>query len=60
MVMSERLEKIGTTELIKVKSHARELYLPLRAELIHCFGLKKGDILKVKIEGKILTPGGST
>lgn len=57
--MKKRIEKIGTTELITVKSHARELYLPLRAEITGVFGIKKGDLLKVKIEGRVIQGGES-
>lgn len=55
--MSKKVDKIGSTEYITVKSHARELYLPLRAEIRQIFGIKKGDLLKVKLEG-IVKKGG--
>ena len=41
-------EKIGTSEWITVKSHARTLYLPLAADLVSVFTLKKGDRVLVK------------
>jgi len=43
-------DKIGTSEWIRIRSHAGRLYLPLGADLIRAFGLKRGDLLKVKIE----------
>ena len=54
MVNMERVERIGTVEYITVKSHARELYLPLDRDLARAHGLKKGDLLKVKIEGRVV------
>ena len=54
MVMASNLKKIGTVEIITVKTHARELYLPLNRDLTDCFGIKKGDRLRIKIEGKII------
>jgi len=57
MVNVEKVEKIGTVEYITVKSHARELYLPLDRDLTRAHGLKKGDLLKVRIEGKVLEEG---
>lgn len=47
------IQKIGTVEFITVKKHARELYLPLKRDLVKALGLDKGDVLKVKIEGRI-------
>ena len=47
------IQKIGTVEYITVKKHARELYLPLKRDLVKALGLDKGDVLKVKIEGRI-------
>ena len=43
-------EKIGTSEWVTIRSHARALYLPLDGDLVRAFSLKKGDLLKVKIE----------
>lgn len=52
------LDKIGTVEILTVRHHARRYYLPLRQDFITAFGLKKGDQLRVKIEGRVITPGG--
>ena len=49
MTLSGR-ERIGTSEWVTIRSHARALYLPLDGDLVRAFGLKKGDLLKVKIE----------
>lgn len=43
------VEKIGTVELATIRTHARALYFPLDATLVRTYGLKKGDVLKVKI-----------
>lgn len=50
MVSRMGTDKIGTSEWIRIRSHAGRLYLPLGADLIRAFGLKRGDLLKVKIE----------
>lgn len=42
-------EKIGTVEVATIRSHARALYIPLDPTLVKTYGLKKGDVLKVKI-----------
>jgi len=55
--MNRRVEKIGTVEMITVKSHARELYLPLDRDTCSAFGIHKGDLLKVKLIEKV-TEGG--
>lgn len=47
------MEKIGTVELITVRTHAKQLYLPLDRDLVRAFDIKKGDLLRVKIEGRI-------
>jgi len=52
--MKKQIERIGTTDYITVKKHARELYLPLRADITSVFDIKKGDVLKVKIEGRVV------
>lgn len=52
------IEKIGTVEILAVRRHARRYYLPLSTDLIETYGLKIGDRLKVKIEGRIQKPGG--
>ena len=41
-------EKIGTSEWITIRSHARQLYLPLAADLVSVFDLRTGDKLHVK------------
>ena len=51
------MEKIGTTEFITVKTHARQLYLPLKKDLLDAFDIRKGDLLKVKIEGRVKREG---
>lgn len=58
--MAKRLEKIGITEYLTVKTHARELYLPLKADITSVFDIRKGDILRIKIEGKVIKEGGET
>ncbi|MBA7483232.1 hypothetical protein ES707_18743 [subsurface metagenome] len=52
------LEKIGTVEILLVRSHARRYYLPLDKDLVDAYGLKIGDRLRVKIEGRIKEAGG--
>lgn len=52
------IEKIGTVEILPVRRHARRYYLPLDKDLVDAFGLKVGDRLKVKIEGRFKAPGG--
>ena len=52
------IEKIGTVEFIEVKKHARQLYLPLKADVVTAFDIQKGDLLKVKIEGRVKREGG--
>jgi len=47
---TQRIEKIGTTEIIRVSRLGSGLYLRLDADLVAAFGLKKGDRLRVKIE----------
>lgn len=54
MVMKKGIEKIGVTEFLTVKTHARQLYLPLRADITSVFEIHKGDTLKVKIEGRVI------
>jgi len=41
-------EKMGTSEWITIRSHARQLYLPLAADLVSVFDLKTGDQVHVK------------
>jgi len=56
--MSKKFEKFGITEFVTVKTHARELYLPLKAAVSNLFDIKKGDILRIKIEGRVIKEGG--
>jgi hypothetical protein len=54
-------EKIGTSEWITIRSHARQLYLPLAADLTSVFDLKIGDRVHVKfVEIKRKEKGGSS
>ena len=46
-------KRIGTVELLKVKSSGRSLYVRLSAELIETFDVKKGDVLKVEFKSLI-------
>ena len=48
-----KAHRIGTVEMFKVKSSGRRLYLNLKAELVECFGIQKGDVLKVEIKERI-------
>jgi len=43
-------EKIGTSEWVRLRAHGGYLYLPLSMDLIRAFRLKKGDLLKIRIE----------
>ena len=52
------VEKIGTVEFITVKKHARQLYLPLKADIVDAFDIQKGDLLKVEIKGRVKREGG--
>lgn len=57
----KEIEKIGTSEWIVIRSHARQLYLSLKADLVSVFDLKTGDRLHVKfVEIKRAEKGGST
>jgi len=47
------VQKIGTVEMLKVKSSGRRLYLNLYADLIAAFGIKAGDLLRVEIKEKV-------
>ena len=44
------VHRIGTVELLKVKSSGRRLYVNLSAELLEAFGIEAGDLLKVEIK----------
>lgn len=50
------LEKIGTIEILSVRRSGSRFYLPLKRDLIDVYGLKLGDRLRVKIEGKFKAP----
>lgn len=52
------LDKIGTVEILSVRHSGRRYYLPLKQDFITAFGLKTGDRLRVKIEGRIKEAGG--
>lgn len=43
------IEKIGTVEIVMIRSHARALYIPIPGDVVTAYELKKGDLLKVKI-----------
>ncbi len=47
--------KIGTVETLKVRKTGRRFYVNLDAYTVEAFGIKTGDILKVKIEEGIRT-----
>ena len=42
--------KIGTVETLRVNSTGRRLYVNLSRDLIACYGIRPGDILKVEIK----------
>lgn len=48
------LDKIGTIEILSIRRSGGRFYLPLKKEIIDSFGLKLGDRLRVKIEGRII------
>ena len=50
-MMTKKLEKFGITEFVTVKTHARELYLPLKAAVTNLFDIKKGVKLLSKKKG---------
>lgn len=43
---------------MRVKSHAHQLYLSLSRDLVSAYNIRKGDLLRVKIEGRIPAEGG--
>lgn len=43
-------QKIGTVELLKVKTTGRRLYVNLDKLLVDAYGIQRGDTLRVKIE----------
>ena len=45
-----KVHRIGTVEMLEVKSSGRRLYVNLDADLVNAFGIRKGDILKVEIK----------
>ena len=45
-----RTHRIGTVEMLKVKSSGRRLYVNLDADLVGAYGIQPGDILKVEIK----------
>jgi len=52
------LEKIGTVEILRVSHSGRRYYLTLKKDLVDALGLKCGDRLRVKIEGRYIEAGG--
>jgi len=52
------LDNIGTVEILRVSHSGRRYYLPLKKDFIDVYGLKAGDRLRVKIEGRIKEAGG--
>ena len=48
-----RAQRIGTVEVVKVKSSGRRLYVNLDADFIAAFGIEAGDLLKVEIKEKV-------
>jgi hypothetical protein len=42
-------EKIGTTEWVTVKKHARQRYLPLSSNTASVYDIEPGDQIKVKL-----------
>lgn len=47
-----RVQRIGTVEMLKVKSSGRRLYVNLDADLVAAFDIEAGDLLKVEIKEK--------
>ena len=47
------VEKIGTVELLKVKTTGRRLYVNLDRLTVDAYGIEKGDTLRVKIVERI-------
>jgi len=46
-----RSGKIGIVEILKVSKHGSGFYLRIPKDVIDAFGISKGDLLRVKIEG---------
>jgi len=44
-------KKIGVDEILKVSRHGSGFYLRIPRGVIEAFGIRKGDLLRVKIEG---------
>jgi len=51
-------EKIGIVEILKVKTHGRRLYVVIPSDVVTTFEIKKGDMLRVKLEELIRTESG--
>jgi len=47
--MSNR--KIGIVEVLRVSAHGSGLYLRIPRDVCSAFGIRRGDLLRVKIEG---------
>jgi len=43
--------KIGIVEILRVSRHGSGFYLRIPKDTVDAFGIKKGDLLRVKIEG---------
>ena len=48
-----KTHRIGTVEMLKVKSSGRRLYVNLAKELVDSFGIRKGDTLRVEIKERV-------
>jgi len=46
-------EKIGTTEIVRVSKHGSGHYLRLSKWIMDAFGIRKGDLLRVRIESLV-------
>jgi len=44
-------DKIGVVEILKVSRHGSGFYLRIPKATVDAFGIRKGDLLRVKIEG---------
>ena len=47
-----RVQRIGTVEMLKVKSSGRRLYMNLKRDLVDAYAIEAGQILKVEIKEK--------
>jgi hypothetical protein len=44
------VEKIGLVMWLEVHKHSRVTYLKLRAEDVHMYDIRPGDVMKVEIQ----------